>query len=119
VTDAAHILERRLREMQARARIRSWEYRQRNRSKGVWYRLRRVLARAERVFVVSPEDARQLMLEGFVSESVGAELHPNKTIVFVPAERAERLTSARETPVRLSATLLEARHLALVPFPEC
>jgi hypothetical protein len=115
---ASVILERRLREMRARVQIRSWEYRQRHRSKGVWYRLRRMLAEAERAFVVSAEDARQLIREGFVPAPVGDELHPNKTILVVPAERAERLASRQETPVRLSLPLLEARQIVLVPFAE-
>ena len=115
---ASVILERRLREMQARAQVRRWEYRQRHHSKGVWYRLRRVLAQAERVFVVSAEDARQLISEGFGPALVGDELHLNKTILVVPAERVDQLTSREETPVRLSVPLLEARQIVLVPFAE-
>jgi hypothetical protein len=117
VTTSAHdVLGRRLRELRSRLRIRGWEYRQRGRSKGVWYRLRRALAEAERAFVVSADDARELIDEGFRPEPVGAELHPAKTILFVPGSRAERLRSGRETPVRLSAELLAARNLVLVPF---
>ena len=115
---AVAILERRLNEMRARARIRSWEYRQRHRSKGVWYRLRSLLAQAEHAFLVSPEEAGLLVEEGFKPEPVGAELSPEKTILVLPAERAERLSSRRETAVRLDAELLEARHLVLVPFAE-
>jgi len=119
MTDSARvILERRLREMRARAQIRSWEYRQRHRGKGVWNRLRRVLAQAERAFVVSAEDARQLISEGFGPAPVGGELHPKKTILVVPAERVQQLTSRKETPVRLSVQLLTAREIVLVPFAE-
>lgn len=119
MTDATRdALERRLRDLRARTTIRSWEYRQRHRSKGVWYRLRRVLAEAEHAFVVSPEEARELLSEGFEPERVGGELHPPKTIVIVPEERAGRLTSRREIPLRLGPELLAARDLVLVPFPE-
>ena len=42
-------LHERARRIHERALIRAWEYRQRNHSKGVWYRLRRLLVDAEEV----------------------------------------------------------------------
>jgi hypothetical protein len=109
-------LERRARELRARAIIRSWEYRQRHHARGVWFTLRRVLADASAAFVISSEDSATLVAEGNRVEPVGQALDPPKVILFAPAERLARLASAREVTVRLSREVLEARHLALTPF---
>lgn len=50
------------------------------------------------------------------AEPVGQELEPPKLIVVVPAARVAQLASARPLTVRLSAELLAAECLALVPF---
>jgi hypothetical protein len=110
-------LERRLRRHRSRLAIRAWEYRQRHCARGVWFRLRRVLADAARAFVITDDAARSLLAEGHAPEPVGAELEPAKTILFVPAERIARVAGAREVPVSLHAEVLEARCLALVRFP--
>ena len=102
--------------VRSRAAVLAWEYRQRAGAKGVWYRLRRVLARAERAYVISREEAETLA-EALRPESVGGELEPPKTLIFVPPERIEHLGSAREIPVRLGSELLRARHVVLVAFP--
>ena len=107
-------LERRLRRHRSRLAIRAWEYRQRNHARGVWLRLRRVLADAARAYVVTEEDARRLLAEGYRPERAGAELEPPKTILFVPAERIVRIAAAREIPVSLQAEMLEARYVVLV-----
>jgi hypothetical protein len=109
-------LERRLRQHRSRVLVRSWDYRQRRHARGVWYRLRRLLADADAVFEVSREDARRLLDEGCRPASVGAELEPPKLIVAATAERVSRLASARPLAVRLNAELLGAECLALVPF---
>jgi hypothetical protein len=97
--------------------VRSWEYQQRHHACGVWFRLRRILADASAVYAVTREDAAALLAEGYKAEPVGEELEPHKLIVFAPAARVERLTSAKALAVRLSAELLAAEGLALVPFP--
>jgi hypothetical protein len=107
----------RLRRYRSRLAVRAWEYRQRHHAHGVWSRLRRLLAEARRAYVITDEDARQLLAEGRRPEPVGAELAPAKTIVFAPAERIARLAGAREIPVRLEAALLDARCLVLERFP--
>jgi hypothetical protein len=109
-------LERRLREHRQRMLIRSWRYRQRHLAHGVWFRLRRTLVDARGVYVISSDDARALLDEGFVPEPVGRELEPNKTIVFVPQDRIDGLASARAISPRLSTELLGAPHLALTRF---
>jgi len=109
-------LNQRVSEFRARVLVRSWEYRQRHHARGVWFRLRRVLAEASAAFVVSAEDAAALAAEGYRLEPVGQALEPQKWILFVPAERVARMASARPIPVRLSRELLEAQHLVLTPF---
>lgn len=111
------VLDRRLRRHRSRLAVRAWEYRQRNDSRGVWFRLRRVLVDAARAYVLSEEDAKVLLAEGYRPEPIGAELEPEKTILFAPAERIARFTSAREIPVSLEYEMLEACCVALVRFP--
>ena len=110
-------LERRLRQMRSRVLIRGHHYRQLMHADGVWYRLRRALADAREIWVVSPQDAGQLAAEGYPVDPVGEELAPPKKILRVPAGRVARVPSAREIPLRLGAELLAAEGLVLVPFP--
>jgi hypothetical protein len=58
----------------------------------------------------------ELLAEGFRREPVGDELEPVRSFVFVPAERAGRITERRELEVRLSPELLAASNLVLVAF---
>lgn len=109
--------ERRLRQLRSRLAVRAWDYRQRHHSRGVWYRLRRVLADASEAYAISPEDAHALLAERYTPELVGAELAPARTIIFADAERVARLASARRLALRLDADLLAAEYLALVRFP--
>jgi hypothetical protein len=109
-------LERRARAIRARAAIRSWEFRQRAHAKGVWYRLRRVLAEAKTVSVLPREEAELLLAEGLRPEAVGAELEPPKMLLWVTDERLARISDRRDIPVRLGPELLEARYLALTRF---
>ena len=43
-------VERRLRQLRSRVLVRAWDYRQRNHARGVWFRLRRVLAEASQAY---------------------------------------------------------------------
>lgn len=106
----------RARAVRTRAAIRRWQYRQRNLAAGVWFRLRRVLADAERAYAISDEDARQLVAEGYTPEPCGTEVAPEKTIIFVDEPRLAALSSRRPIPVRLGPAFLAARAVALVPF---
>jgi hypothetical protein len=110
------VLERRARQQRSRALIRAWEYRQRDHARGAWFRLRRVLADAAEAYVVSSAGMRQLLDAGHTALDVGREFSPPKTIVFTDREQIARLPEARQVPVRLSADVLAAEHLALVPF---
>jgi hypothetical protein len=109
-------LERRIRERRARVLVRSWDYRQRRHARGMWFRLRRVLADANAAFAISCEDATRLIEEGYRAEPVGDELEPPKRIVFTRAERVAQIATARAVPVGLGPELLEAECLALTPF---
>jgi hypothetical protein len=110
------ILHRRVREMRARVLTRTFEYRQRRLARGVWYRLRRALTLAREAYIVPREDGEHLLAEGFPADPVGSELSPPRLIIRVPGDRIARLPSARPLPVRLSADLLAADCLVLVPF---
>ena len=109
-------LERRLRQLRSRVLVRSWDYRQRRHARGVWFRLRRVLADASEAHSIPRDEALKLIAEGYPAEPVGLELEPPKLIVFAPTARIARIALARPQPVRLSAELFAAECLALVPF---
>ncbi len=109
-------LEQRARQYRSRMLIRAWAYRQRHHARGVWFRLRRLLAGASHAYVISSNDADQLRAEGFHIEPVGHGIEPPKVIVFAPPERVARLVSAKEVPVSLGGELLSAEYLVLVPF---
>jgi hypothetical protein len=110
-------LERRVAQARSRIAVRAWTYRQRHHAKGVWMRLRRVLADAQSAYVIPASEAERLMAEGFRPQAVGQELEPPKVILFVPAGRVAGIAGAREITVRLDADLLDAAALALVRFP--
>ncbi len=108
--------ERRLRQQRSRVTVRAWDYRQRLHARGVWFRLRRVLADAREAYAIPRDEALKLIAEGFPAEPVGHELEPSKLVLFVPAGRLERVASAQPLPLRLGAALLQAECIALTPF---
>jgi len=71
--------ERRLRELRSRVLVRAWDYRQRRLARGVWFRFRRVLAAANEVYALPPDEARRLVAEGCRPEAVGLELEPPRS----------------------------------------
>lgn len=93
------------------------EYRLRGLAAGVWFRVRRVLADADRAFVISAEDARILEDAGFPAEAAGLDLEPPIRLIFAPLERIDAMSSRREIRVRLGTELLTAGAVALVRFP--
>jgi len=111
-------LERRLRQLRSRVLVRSWDYRQRRHARGIWFRLRRLLADASQAYAITPQDADVLVAEGYRVEPVGRELEPRKLIVFAPAARVAEIASRRPLAVRLSADLILTDCLALVPFQD-
>jgi hypothetical protein len=109
-------MNRRAIKINQRAALRRWEYRQRHCSRGVWFRLRRVLADAQEAFLLDGPDGDRLIAGGFASERVGTELAPPKRLVFAPREAILELPSAHRVAVRLSPELLSASCVALVRF---
>lgn len=111
MTDGLHGRVRRMRE---RALIRSWEYRQRNLTKGVWHRLRRVLVDAAQAWQVDDPDADRLEGGGCAPLAVGRELVPPKRVFFATEQQLAVLSSRRGVPLRLGAELLHADNLVLI-----
>ena len=109
-------LSRRAQQVRSRAATRAWEYRQRNHSKGIWFRLRRVLADADSAFAIPCSEAQRLEEEGYCREPVGAEIEPQKVLLFVSAERLEQIPEKRRLRVALGADFLSAPCVALVRF---
>jgi hypothetical protein len=95
---------------------RAWEYRQRHLAHGVWFRLRCLLAQSERAYAIDPEEARRLVALGARPAAVGDELQPPRPIVVLSPGVDADVRRARALPVALSADLLTAPALALLPF---
>ena len=64
------------------------------------------------------EEAERLIAEGHRPDPIGGELEPRRIVLVVPGQRVASIASARPLAVRLSAELLAAECLALVPFVE-
>ena len=109
-------LHARARKVRAQAAVRAWEYRQRKHSNGVWFRLRRVLADADSAFSISCSEVERLEEEGYRREPVGAEIEPQKVILFVPAARLEQIPEKRPLRVALDAEFFAAPCVALIRF---
>jgi hypothetical protein len=115
-SDRCAQLHARLRKLKGRLVTRSWEYRQRHCAKGVWPKLCRLLADAERAYEISEDDLTTLVAEGHVVEAIGSDLHPSKAILIVSPDRAATLQSRRPIPLHLTSPLLCAQRLVLVRF---
>ncbi len=116
-TDAIERMRRRVRRVRAAVLVRRWEFRQRHHARGVWLRLRRLLADSQAGWRISPADAERLMAEGFQPDPVGLELEPPMTILVVPPVRLDTVASRQPVALRLGADLLTTRHLALTRWP--
>ncbi len=115
--DMIEQLHRRARHTRANAAVRRWEYRQRHHARGVWFRLRRLLADAASAWQVSPADSARLIDDGVAPDPVGLALEPPMTILVVAQARLDALPSSTPVVLRLGADLLRSRHLVLVRFP--
>jgi hypothetical protein len=109
-------LERRARAVRARAAVRSWQYRQRHHAAGAWFRLRLALTRAREAVVLTDDEARQLVAEGYRPQPAGAELSPPKVVLEVDAARLRALPPRPRLPIALGLEFFAARAIALVPF---
>ena len=85
---------------------------------------RRLVSFASRVgrcasgLVISAEDARRLVAEGYECLACGREIAPEKAIVFVDERRLERVGSRRPIRVDLGPAFLTADAVALIRFDE-
>jgi hypothetical protein len=61
----------RVKAVRARARVRRWEYRQRNLAHGAWDRFRAALARAREAYAIDDATAAALLSEGFQADDRG------------------------------------------------
>ncbi len=113
MTGSLHDRARLIRE---KALVRAWEYRQRHHAKGVWRRLQRLLVDAEEAWLIGEEEADGLVAAGRAPQSIGFELVPEKRIFLLDASELETVRGRRRIPVRMSAELLQARSIALIPF---
>lgn len=104
--------------MRANATVRRWEYRQRHHARGVWFRLRRVLADAKSAWRLTEQEAARLIGEGYLPEPVGRELQPPTVILLVPEDRLLEIEARSQVGLRLGADLLQTRFLALVRWPD-
>lgn len=102
--------------MRAQAAVRAWQYRQRYTAKGVWFRLRRLLAATKSAWRLPEEEARRLVAEGYPTAEAGELLEPPNLLVIVPEERLHAVAEREPVELRLGPELLAARWLALVPF---
>ena len=119
MTPGHSTLERRVRLVRARARVRRWEYRQRHGAHGVWFRLRRFLAFSAEAWVLPDPEVRTLLAEGYEPDPVGRELEPPKILLRVSRDRLERLQGLRSIPVSLGPELLAAPAVVTVGFDLC
>lgn len=104
--------------MRANAAVRRWEYRQRHHARGVWFRLRRLLADAKSAWRLTEQDAARLIGEGYLPEPVGQELQPPTVILLIPERRLLEIELRSQLGLRLGADLLQTRFLALVRWPD-
>lgn len=111
-------LHARARAINSRRLVRGWEFRQRDRSSGVWARLRLALAMTERAFAIDEAIAIALEREGFAPLPVGLELAPASRLYVIPAGRADELSSTTPLPLRIGDPLLHAGFVVLVPFSD-
>lgn len=109
-------LTARLREVRSRAAIRRWELRQLDHARGSWDRVTRCLARARSAWTISDADAAALLAAGRQPEPAGLELDPPRRYFFIEEPDLASLSSARPIVLQLSAELVAAQNLALVPF---
>lgn len=109
-------LERRALRIRSMAEIRRWEYRQRHLSKGVWFRVRRVLAGARACWAIPVDEAERLMEEGWRPETPGLELQPPRQMFFLPEERIRAIAERRELRIGLTAELLAEPAVVMIRF---
>jgi hypothetical protein len=110
-------LEKRVREIRARAAVRAWEMRQHGRARGAWFAVEQLFALSAKAWVIGEADVQVLLAAGFRPHEAGLRLQPARHYFVVDAAEIAKLSHAREIALMVSSELLNARMLALVPFP--
>ena len=108
----------RVKQVRARARVRRWEYRQRNTAHGAWFRFRRALSFADCAYAISEADAASLIAGGAQLDVGGRDLEPPRTLLWIRRDQVAGLESAQPIALHLGPALLEPRWIALVPFDD-
>jgi len=75
-----------------------------------------VLADAESAFSIPGSEVKRLEEDGYRREAVGAEIEPQKVILFVPADRLEQIPDKRRLRVALDADFFAAPCVVLSRF---
>ena len=75
-------------------------------------------AEARDAYVISDEDDRRLVAEGYQPEPCGAQVSPEKTMLFVDDARLSDIASRRQIPVGLGPDFLAASAIVLIAFEE-
>src|SRR5439155_8523420 len=101
------LMEKRAADVRARSLVRAWEYRQRDHAKGTWFRLRRALTDASRVYAISEVQAASLAARGLAPLRVGRQLHPERSLYWVETADLAELGEVREVAVHLETVLRE------------
>lgn len=109
-------MEDRVKQAHSRARIRRWEFRQRNLARGAWHKFRLALAEARSAYAIGDSELAELIAEGFESDDRGRGLLPEKQLIWISEQRARQLHQARELEMHLDAAMLGAPIIALVRF---
>ena len=109
-------LHERLREMKARAAIRTWEARQAELAGGVWFRLQLLLACTRRALVITAEEANELQRAGFEPHPVGLQLEPAKSFFVIAETNVPPEIAGSEVPLQEARRILAAPAAILIPF---
>lgn len=110
-------LEMRARSIRARAVIQTWEIRQHSHARGIWFEIERLFALTSRAWVLTEEDAQQLIEVGRRPHDVGLRLQPPRRFFVIGFADVSLLAGACEVEVRLSSEIFRAPTLGLVLFP--
>ena len=114
----ADSLHRRLKKLKSRVLIHRWELRQRDYSKGSWFRLRRALSSADEAYSIPAPAAEELESQGLKQLPVGSEFDPPLKMYWVSRLALEQISGHRRLALRLDAAFLRAGAIALVPFDD-
>jgi len=71
---------------------------------------------AAEAWEVSPEDAAELVAEGYEPDPAGLALEPPKTLLCIPRTRLLDVEGRRQVPMNLGPEFLAARCVVAIAF---